>query len=98
MTGGAGEDVFAQYLHGADEPKSTGYIIVNDYNPAEDVIRLAAPSDSTLELADIRADISVVVWADGTGADIFYQGVLHAKVPGGQTLTAAQIDIGRIIS
>ncbi len=92
LTGGEGADIFARFLSG---DAGAGHSLITDFVPGEDRIELAIPFSSTLDIATAQSDISVVPWADGTGADILYQGVVQAAVPGGANLTAADIIVVR---
>jgi len=92
LTGGEGADIFARVLNG---DAGAGHSLITDFVPAEDRIELAIPFSSTLDIATAQSNISVVPWADGTGADVLYQGVVQASVPGGANLTAADIIVVR---
>ena len=90
MTGGDGQDTFGvQNWSG-----QTGVPLITDYNPEEDVIYVdysepLGPDENGVPVGDFQ----IVVWSDGTGADVMKSGQIIVRVAGGQTLTPADIII-----
>lgn len=97
LTGGEGADTFAV----AHEPPS--YDVqdalpaaeITDFDPAED--RILMEAGPTLGDGS-PASVSVQVWDTGLGADILLGETLVARVAGGQSLTADQIETTQQIS
>ena len=89
MTGGSGEDVFGIEIATGDRAYGVSFdaTVITDFDPDDDQIIV----DVASLLPD--TDLTVVVWADGLGADIMTGDVVLAQVAGGQSLTAADISV-----
>ena len=91
MTGGEGADFFGVVASDRDDEFGDvqfPFAVITDFDPAEDVMALGAvPGDA----APVASDVSVVALADGTGADILLDGIVVARVMGGQSLQVSDI-------
>jgi len=86
MTGGAGADIFA-----LDRPTAVAPSEITDFDQAEDVIYINDPSGGNLE----PTGVEINVWADDLGADLVVDGILAARVTGGQNLSVSDIRLAR---
>ena len=86
LTGGAGADTFSLIARGYEPDPIT----ITDFDPSEDQLILR---DFLRD--DIDAELRVVDWADGTGADLYLGDTLVAKVTGAAGLDPSAIQQDR---
>jgi Ca2+-binding RTX toxin-like protein len=84
-TGGAGEDRFEIRQPFVLDSSISNVATVTDFNQAEDQLSIVYERDFS------GYSVNVVDFADGTGADIFVNGDLVAKVTGAQGLSASSV-------
>lgn len=81
VSGGPGAD--ALFMNGTPNGDPTEIL---EFSPGEDRLEIFLPvTDSE------GGEITLVDWADGTGADLYVDGALLAEIAGGQDLTAGDL-------
>lgn len=86
LTGGAGADTFTLYA----KSNSTAPITITDFDPAEDQLEIR-----DLLRDDMDAELRVVDWPDGTGADIYLGDLQVAAVTGAAGMAPGDIALSR---
>jgi len=86
LTGGAGADTFTLYA----KSNSTAPITITDFDPAEDRLEIR-----DLLRDDMDAELRVVDWPDGTGADIYLGDLQVAAVSGAAGMAPGDIALSR---
>lgn len=91
LIGGDGADTFA-LVHVLSDIDPTQIL---DFNAAEDRIQVQVGWNLD---GPVPRDIEIQVWDDGLGSDLYMDDLLIARITGGQTLTADDIErVDRII-
>lgn len=89
ITGGAGDDQIRVEVDLANDDVTD----ITDFNSAEDMLELVVQIGP-----GVSGGLSVVDFADGTGANVFFGDTLVARVSGGQGMSPDDIDLRTVLA